>query len=365
MSKFLSYIPHLDGLRAFAFLLVYLYHTEPSLIPFGWVGIDLFFVLSGFLITRILRKSLESGNNLKNYLTVFFTRRTLRIFPLYYLVLFLVLFLLPLFGQYFNTATDHNELSQYAVYFITYTQNFLIGFRGEYLEVGYLNHFWTLAIEEHFYLIWPFIIFFIKSKKNILRCTIFLIISISVFRIFSVLYGADQLLIKMSTFYRLDTLLIGSFLGILTEDMRLRWLDKTSSKKIVSLFSLLVIVIFLIGSLGHYQFSQTFTYSLLAIFSAMMLLIIYYRSSSLNFLANKHLVYLGKLSYGCYVYHYPIILLLKNRLDVLFSKFFPNLFFTHLFRDIVLLILTIVISHFSFKLFEKRFLKLKKKFKYT
>ncbi len=96
-----------------------------------------------------------------------------------------------------------------------------------------------------------------------------------------------------------------------------------------------------------------------------LLAIINYFGDSFDFLKNKKLIYIGKLSYGCYVYHYPLILLFKNRLDSIFIKFFDNFIIVHLLRDILLLLLTILVSHLSFKLFESKFLKLKQKFTYN
>ncbi|WP_157807030.1 acyltransferase family protein [Algoriphagus formosus] len=163
-NKTLKYNPHLDGLRALAFILVFLYHTESSIFPFGWIGVDLFFVLSGFLITRILISSLDSNISLKKYLKVFYTRRILRIFPLYYLTVIFFIIVFPFLSQFFQTSTNHNGLADDLIWFIIYFQNFIIGFRGEYFNPGFLNHFWTLSIEEHFYLFWPFILYFFRKK---------------------------------------------------------------------------------------------------------------------------------------------------------------------------------------------------------
>src|SRR6185369_5004870 len=119
------------------------------LTKFGWVGVDLFFVLSGFLITDILLKTKEQ----KNYLVNFFIRRVLRIFPLYYgaIILFFVL-----------AASAQQLRDQYQFYFSNqgmvwfHMQNWLYITKSEPTRYGMFIHFWSLSLEEQFYLIWPF-----------------------------------------------------------------------------------------------------------------------------------------------------------------------------------------------------------------
>lgn len=277
----LEYNPHLDGLRALAFLLVFLYHTESNIVPFGWIGVDLFFVLSGFLITRILVKSVDNGTTLSQYLKVFFLRRILRIFPLYYLALFLFIVLLPFIAQYFQTETNYNTLSKDAVWFVTYLQNFVIGYRNEYFNPGFLNHFWTLAIEEHFYLLWPFLVFFFR--KDIIKVAISTIVIVLLFRIISVINGVNPLFIHVGTFYRLDTLLFGSLLGVLIEKDFYSKVKKYSSITLKIILLTIILSACIIGSFKDYKYIQIYNYLALSILFTFLLIIINYRGNSFNF----------------------------------------------------------------------------------
>ena len=155
----------LDGIRAIAALLVMMLHffgDEPMggnkildvvkvLARFGQTGVTLFFVLSGFLITRIL---LATKNN-NNYFKTFFIRRALRILPLYYLYLIIVFCIIPLFTNDFIPFKEN-------WYYWVYLQNFAITFN--WLQNG-PTHYWSLAVEEHFYLFWPLLIYYLNVKQ--------------------------------------------------------------------------------------------------------------------------------------------------------------------------------------------------------
>jgi peptidoglycan/LPS O-acetylase OafA/YrhL len=158
----MTYIKQLDSLRAIAVILVVINHWVPSShiinkLPNGAIGVDIFFVLSGFLISKIL---FDSRNNV-DLITIpksvliknFYVRRALRIFPIYYLTIFTLLF--------FSKSTGTDIASSF-VYFATYTSNFYF-FNIKDWD-GMISHLWSLAVEEQFYLIWPGIIFYTKKK---------------------------------------------------------------------------------------------------------------------------------------------------------------------------------------------------------
>src|ERR1700749_4021803 len=151
-----QYYSNLDTLRFIAAFFVVGLHWLPFLNrhPFGKAGVDIFFVLSGFLITEILFKSKQETADrpsLKIHaIKTFYVKRALRIFPIYYLVV--ILFFIwnqpPIGGDW--------------VYLFTYTTNFLIYFKDHLIDP--LSHLWSLAVEEQFYIVWPFFIFFINKK---------------------------------------------------------------------------------------------------------------------------------------------------------------------------------------------------------
>src|ERR1700690_2129617 len=150
----------LDGLRAIAFLLVFLLHADN--LGIGWVGVQLFFVLSGFLITGILI-DLKKDFSGKDYFVKFYARRFLRIFPLYYFYLFLILALTS-WLENSNFATPQMELYRAQFPFaLGYVYNFF--WMTTTNLSPFLSHFWSLCIEEQFYIFWPLLIFIVPEKR--------------------------------------------------------------------------------------------------------------------------------------------------------------------------------------------------------
>jgi peptidoglycan/LPS O-acetylase OafA/YrhL len=151
MARQIPYVPALDGLRAVAIASVMLFHL--GLFPAGWMGVPLFFVLSGYLISSILLAS--KNQPAREYFLNFYWRRTLRIFPLYYIYLLLNLFLCfimgwSLIGYWWNVA---------------YLSNYLIALTAPDTAGGLIGHLWSLSVEEQFYLIWPLLIFLVRKVE--------------------------------------------------------------------------------------------------------------------------------------------------------------------------------------------------------
>ena len=157
------YFPALDGLRALAVLMVLFVHAAPDLCPWGWMGVQTFFVLSGFLISGILVDSRTAAGRYCN----FYARRALRIFPLYYGVLLLC------GGGLWVTG---GSWPQHAWLWLVYLQNFAWFLPGTFSDLlrtsggkvfGAIGHLWSLAVEEQFYLIWPPIVFACASRRRL------------------------------------------------------------------------------------------------------------------------------------------------------------------------------------------------------
>lgn len=358
----MKYIKQLDSLRAIAVVLVIISHWIPSSnvinsIPNGPIGVDIFFVLSGFLISKILfeqRNNAELLNISKSTLVKnFYVRRTLRIFPIYYLTIFTLL----LFSK--STGTD---IESAFVYCLTYTSNFYFFYIQRW--EGIISHLWSLAVEEQFYLIWPWIILFCNKKYLLHIITLFILIGV-----------LSQYLmsgIKMSsllTFTCFDAFGLGAFLAWMT----------TYAKEKLTKFYLIISVIASIATLFFVldAIEQKWTIlPLRTIVSFITIWVITYiiinrETKSLKFkfiLNNKILIFLGKISYGLYLYHNIIPGTLNSKIinkylnpllpDLLYKKYWGQLF---LLENIILLI---TISWLSFTLLEKRFLNLKKYFDY-
>ncbi len=354
-----SYYPSLDGLRGLAILLVVFYHNFGFInyFFFGWLGVDLFFVLSGFLITDILLKTKDSPHYLRN----FYVRRILRIFPLYYLVLIILFIALPLLNRnvlLLEYYTDHQ------IWFWTYLQNWLFIFHPVPDNTGALNHFWSLAVEEQFYLIWPFVILLFKKPKAIFYLLVGLLISLVTLRFVLWTYRIEDLAYyNLYTFSRIDGICIGSMLAILR---------KINIKGVNRYFTIIVLTLAALNFIFYFFNKQNqFSFPYLAIagyttFAVIFGLLVNEGVEGENLLINKLLSspilkFFGSISYGLYVFHWPMYLVLSPSLTKWAEKNITAIS-PSIIASVIATILAITIAYLSFHLFEKRFLLLKKRF---
>jgi peptidoglycan/LPS O-acetylase OafA/YrhL len=153
----LDHLPQLDGLRCLAVTLVIVEHSGCSLaehhIELGYAGVWLFFVLSGFLITSILLRMRDGGADRRHSLRAFYARRFLRIFPLYYGVLFACL------------AFGVPAIRQHGGWYFSYLANWKLAADGDFGNADGVGHFWSLGVEEQFYCVWPFLILFVPARR--------------------------------------------------------------------------------------------------------------------------------------------------------------------------------------------------------
>jgi peptidoglycan/LPS O-acetylase OafA/YrhL len=166
-----SYRPEIDGLRAFAILSVVIYHYFPNYLKGGFIGVDIFFVISGFLITGHIFKKLENGQFSFSH---FFSRRIRRIFP----ALILVMICSLIFGWFVLLADEYNQLGKHVASASAFIYNFILASENGYFDNAAqtkpMLHLWSLAVEEQFYIIWPLVLLiFWKLKFNLLIITIF------------------------------------------------------------------------------------------------------------------------------------------------------------------------------------------------
>src|SRR5688572_6027292 len=212
-----GFIPALDGLRGIAIILVMLHHFTSyrptagidgligSVVFFFWTGVDLFFVLSGFLISGIL---LDTRNS-ERYFTSFYARRTLRIFPLYYLVLFLAFVVLPKFPAVHAVLAGHPDVPTQWPYWL-YLTNFSIA-DGGWVH-GWVDVAWSLAIEEQFYLVWPLMIWLCPPRLVAPLCAVILVAE-PIARVYARATDVPSLSIFVLPWFRLDGFATGALLA--------------------------------------------------------------------------------------------------------------------------------------------------------
>lgn len=294
----LNYIPSLDGMRAVAVLLVLFSHAGIAFPLSGGTGVGLFFTLSGFLITSILLAEIDvtGGISLKK----FYVRRAYRLIPAFWILLlsFSIVELI-----YYKTNLDEwlHELIPSFFYFSNWTRAFDLHYPVK------LGHTWSLAIEEQFYLLFPPILIFMltkASKQKILLGIILVCVLCYLYRILMISSGASISRVYSGLDTRADALLIGCGVAFA---LNVGWRPNKILVNITILFSLII--------LWTKSFpSQALAYSVLALFSAGLIihLVISKNSVIKRILETSILVYIGKISYGIYLFHYPIFLYLRN-----------------------------------------------------
>ena len=213
----MPHAPALDGIRGIAILLVLLHHAaiiDPQapadmsalfLVLLGWAGVDVFFVLSGFLITGILIGSRDSSR----YFSSFYARRTLRLFPLYYLIVFLAFYVLPHFPAWHHLLVGPDDGQQWQYW--TYLVNFEISANNAF-QHGVLDVAWSLAIEEQFYIVWAAVIWLISPRSVGWVCAA-IIVAAPIARIAALSGGVDPVDVYVLPHYRADALATGALLA--------------------------------------------------------------------------------------------------------------------------------------------------------
>lgn len=357
-----QHFPALDGLRGVAILLVVLYHNFGFIQQsyFGWLGVDLFFVLSGFLITSILLNEIQQPGGLKK----FYVRRILRIFPLYFLCLLIFLVLFPAWGLYKSELqyfTDHQW------WLWTYLENWLYSFRLRD-DAKMLTHLWSLAVEEQFYLVWPFVVLLVKSPRKLFVIMSAVLALLLVARSVIWLYHVEDL--NYTTFYtftRIDGICIGSMIALL---MRFKpdFIARNLTIIVISLASLNFIFYFINRS-DEYSYPY-FAFVGYTTFCALFGLLLYEivkkgNKTVLSRLFSLPLLrFFGKISYGFYIFHWPVFLISQ--------PFFLNLLAgdpanpsrgQRLLASLASTLIAFLVSVLSYYGFERFFLRLKQRFR--
>jgi len=364
---FTRYMPALDGVRGVAILLVMMIHFFPSayegsiflviagkFVQTGWLGVDLFFVLSGFLITGILLDTIGEPNYFRN----FYARRTLRIFPLYYGVIFVLLAL---------TVPLHFDWKGKAVYFLLYVENFLHwdGARvlhiAPYLEIG---HFWTLAVEEQFYLIWPALILLCRTPRSAAALSVAVIVAVFVARGLALDMGVEPSTVYHTTFFRIDTLAFGALLAALVRFVPFEAITRISRIGVyVGLGGTIALLCSLNGSWKDLQWFSFVGYTFFGVFFTCLIAMSLVQGSfaSRAFLLPP-LRFLGKYSYGLYVWHLLFFPYFSLRLHPYLNGVLGSKVLGGILTGLLASALAIILALLSYHLYELPFLKLKRYF---
>lgn len=377
-----KYIPELDGFRAIPMFFVLWGHFGAQYSHF-WFPVQGFFILSGFLISRILIKEKAKGFSFKAYFKTYWSRRVLRIFPIYYLYLFVLV------GLYF-VLPDLQDLPKLLVGLFTYTFNFLsvqadIDFmHSKAFEVT--QHLWTMSVEEQFYIFLPLIIWF-ASERWLRIWTIVFIVGAVVFRTALGAYYIETLQfaantgthVRVNTFSHFDAFFLGVAINVFSlKRYKVNWWS----------WSILFFMLFIgagiwnvydhLGQwngpqywshLGyHITWYQNYEYvwsytliNLTFLFCVLALITQGERKPSLwgSFLKFRPLVLFGRLSYGIYTYHLIILYFFSS---YIYAARRPEMWI-NLCYFVLYLLLVFVISWASYEFFEKKFLGLKPEYK--
>jgi peptidoglycan/LPS O-acetylase OafA/YrhL len=365
-------VPALDGLRGIAILLVMvlhfaLYGSERPAGVFnrlaytgllsGWVGVDLFFVLSGFLITGILL----NARGRQHYFRNFYMRRVLRIFPLYYASLFVFLFVLPtVMPGNAELQTLHPETPWY----LLYLTNVRVAQDG-WIPSGMLGHFWSLAVEEQFYLFWPLVVLVCRTRTLLYAC-IGILIGSPLLRL--VLHETGNTTAAyVLTPARFDSLAVGALLAILANTGGLaRCLRPARVLSVTSALGILAMAVRYRGFPAEAYLIGTLGYSLLAIFFGSILVIALNAAPVTlpgRLLSSRVLKFFGRYSYGLYVVHQPVLFLLPAWWSVdAWQPALGSWFMAYLVFSASATLLCLALALGSWYVLEDRFLRLKSRF---
>jgi peptidoglycan/LPS O-acetylase OafA/YrhL len=362
--------------RGLAILMVLLLHFVGNVPPtnaieravvdatnYGSYGVELFFILSGFLITGIL----YDARNKPHYFRNFFMRRVLRIFPLYYGVLTLVFFVAPLIPLVRGPALDY--LVERQAWAWLYAVNFFIAKNGEW-SLSYLNHFWSLAIEEHFYLVWPLAVFVLaRWPRALLAVSLATSLGAMLARLIGSLVGLSWWSIYVLTPFRLDGLALGAFLAVTARqpggpEVLVRALPRTAAI-VGGLLTISFVWTRLVPRVELEPVLQARAALILMLLACLLVwaLIAPHRSVTSRFFCSRSMVFLGTYSYGLYVYHHFIsFYLATNRTELELARWVGSHGAAVALQATLGVSASLALAYLSYEVFEKRFLGLKRLF---
>jgi peptidoglycan/LPS O-acetylase OafA/YrhL len=354
----------LDGLRGVAILSVMLYHftggyngANPALrlwsfiADAGWMGVDLFFALSGFLITGILYDTAQAEDKIKN----FYARRALRIFPLFYAVLFALLLLTPVL--HFHWRAEH-------LFYFFYLTNVAVLFAPNFQPPSQwinLGHLWSLAVEEQFYMLWPFIVWRVRQRITLLWVILSVLIAGPLLRALLLAEGMNSVAMSRLLVTRADSLLFGGGVALL---VRGPLANRIPAQRILIISASLLAVLLLLahGPEATSPWICTIGYTAIAACSASLIYLAQQGSNWASNLFDRPLLqFFGRYSYGLYIFHGLYFVYLRH-LAITFGYQIRSGILAQLLIFAFGFLLSIALALLSYHFFEAPLLKLKRRF---
>jgi peptidoglycan/LPS O-acetylase OafA/YrhL len=298
-----KYRPDIDGLRAIAVTLVVAFHAFPSWVKGGFIGVDIFFVISGYLITKIIIDDLANG---RFSVADFYERRIRRIFP----ALLVVLTATLIFGWYVLLADEFSRLGWHVLSGVMFFSNITLwselGYFDAIGETKPLLHLWSLGIEEQFYLVWPLLLAFLSARTTKTLAIICFFIFASLLTNVA-LVGSNASAAFFFPIARFWELLVGALLAY-TQAFQAETIDKLTSRfgNIISIFG----AAFLLAAIALISRDKQFPgwWATLPVFGTVMLILSGTKSYiNLKILSIRPLVWLGIISYPLYLWHWPLL----------------------------------------------------------
>lgn len=336
----MKYRAEIDGLRSIAIIPVLLYHIDSNILPYGYLGVDIFFLISGYLISSIITEKLK----IQNFsILEFYERRIKRIAPLYFLIIF-VSIPIATFLLFPHQLVDFSKSIVASLFFIS---NFFfygkIDYFNPFIEYSPLIHTWSLSVEEQFYLFLPPFMILIRNFSNKIKVFCFSVLAfLSMFYCFSII-ETDVSLAFYSSFSRAWELLFGVILSF----VRIGSISPKQKKiiNIVGLISLLLLMSFYFGII---KFKHPGPLTVLPIILTCIIILFSEKDNVLNkILRTPVLVHIGLLSYSLYLIHQPVLAFFKvwviNNNHVSENK---------IIEGFLLLVLIYLLSLASYKFFE-------------
>lgn len=305
----LPYEPALNGLRGLSILVVMVFHAVPLALPGGFLGVDVFFALSGYLITRLLL--LEYAQTRRIDIKRFFTRRWLRLGPALIAMLVAYGLTLCLFSPHATLKNQGTDIVLALLYLTNWTRAFLI---KDPVDLG---HTWSLAIEEQFYMGWPLLLWFclrFVARKNMILLIVLALVALSwSIRLFLFYDGASIVRLYNGLDTRLETVMWGAALAVWLSARQNGTHPSQTGKRHVVAWLALAGILWSFSTAewtsdGYYQWGLT----LIAMASVVLISCLHTPtpSSIKHLLSHPALVWLGTVSYGLYLWHFPVYRLL-------------------------------------------------------